>query len=980
MDNKDNLKAKLQKIFEAPIADVDMPDTHYLNKDREFRAANKNAAPLIKQVQEYINNMSWTEIQFQDGNTGIVILPAALKAIMGKLYEADPEYCKPLDINGAGRRATNASEKALYNKIAHMNFSTVNIDPNNPISTNVSNLYVFKDVPGTGSRYYIHMSGGTGQRTHFPDDGINKGLKGLGQKLYRSLIGRSGWVYTQSNGTAIKNLMWDSLTDFKYKPDGTRDTFNEVYSFRFGGSLYALDTQQPIERLVEYGYTILNKITDKNKLASKELRKSNSIAVDLDYIEHIKAKLEDMPRSSKAKAMEMIDWISPDPARAAERARLQRQAAEEEANRRNEAIAARLHAFCGVNRIQDLQTNWQIGDWIVLRQFLVENHDDIKVRKVVKKVGDTYSALKNTDLPAFNANNGALNDVRNCTEAQRNTWVKALPPAVGKNLPPGAYGIPTNAPREAATGTATTNAPVTPNATATVPQNVTNIQSLFTTAADIATTYNFELPARKRFLTRRVENNYIYVTTAIPADCKINGAPTFAYFVNGENVKTMFNSKTMEEVRLSPASWASVAPQLVRYKRTPLLDKRDLSPGNYVFIKQHAKYFGYIAQVLSTSLTGRGDKYVYLRVPGAGTSNRLTLTPVALDKMTLAPNESNDKGYSKLFGKVFENYLDEIKTDLFNNDTLKEFCTNKNIELIDYVCELAINNRINESYAELNETFFDNLKQRFDKAKDVVSNLSDKAKDALQAIVSKAKDILSFIGSIKDIITNAAKDIFNNTFNKIKAKLQSDKSFKQKTEELLSKNKNGLVSELKTAKDVVVFYKTKFVTAISTQIENALKSLLGKEDLPVVPTTESLILEGENNVISKLLGNISHIPPFSWLHEVAHAGQKAANTVIKTLSNLTEKIGGPSFTLPTIAVLLGIAFEINVKGLVKGGLLNMVATYSVPFLGIIINTLGVIATFLATISIIDSIAGTNIGGGKHEEHGGEHGTQAAPAH
>jgi hypothetical protein len=47
-------------------------------------------------------------------------------------------------------------------------------------------------------------------------------------------------------------------------------------------------------------------------------------------------------------------------------------------------------------------------------------------------------------------------------------------------------------------------------------------------------------------------------------------------------------------------------------------------------------------------------------VPGAGSSDRLTLTPIALDKLVVATNESSEKEYVSLFGKLFENYLDNI--------------------------------------------------------------------------------------------------------------------------------------------------------------------------------------------------------------------------------------------------------------------------------------------------------------------------------
>lgn len=667
----DNLKNKIAKIFEAPIPDSEMPSSHYMTEDRAYRAATKNVAPLLKQIQDYITNMSWTEITFDtSGSTNYPILPQALLTMMSKMYLANTEYHKPLDVYGTGPRSLTSTEKKIYNKIAHLNFSTSSdFNANYPLNINLNGSYVFKGVTGTGSTHYVNMTcGHAGDRTHFPNGGINKGLKGLGQKLYRKLINKYGWVQTNSGGTGIKDLMWDSLTDFKYLSDGTRDTESEIYSFRFGDALYALDTMQVPELQVQFGHQIINKIREYGIISSKQLRKSNNIAIDPDYIAYVKRVMPTLNASTKSLAAEMLDWLEPDPALAAERERLKREREEAEANARNVAISTRLQAFCGMARIQDLRTDWVIGSWVVLKSYLVDDSTAIKIRKVVKKTDQNYAALKNTDLPAFNAD-GSLNDVRNATNDNREQWVIALPPAVGTNLAPGTYGISANAPRE--TNTPNTLAAATPAptaSTATSTANSSNVQSLFNTVADRETTYNFDNPVRKRFLTRRIDNPFVYLTDWIPENCKIGGTPIFGYFVTGTSVKTLYNSKTMEDVRVAPTDWDAIQPGLMKYRRTPISDKRDLTEGTLVFIKQHSKYFGYIAKVLSTSLTARGDKYVYLRVPGAGTNNRLTLTPIALEKMTpVGTNESNGKEYGTLFGKVFENYLEDVKTDLFDN-------------------------------------------------------------------------------------------------------------------------------------------------------------------------------------------------------------------------------------------------------------------------------------------------------------------------
>jgi hypothetical protein len=134
---------------------------------------------------------------------------------------------------------------------------------------------------------------------------------------------------------------------------------------------------------------------------------------------------------------------------------------------------------------------------------------------------------------------------------------------------------------------------------------------------------------------------------------------------------------------------------------------------------------------------------------------------------------------------------------------------------------------------------------------------------------------------------------------------------------------------------------------------------LSSEDNEVA-VAEKIQYITESNMIGKLVDGISHIPPFSWLHQVQHMGEKGAQNIIKGLSFVTQKMGGPEIVLPVISAILGIAFEYNVKGLVKSGLLDMVETYAIPFIGIIIKFIGFVATVIAVVDLIDELTGSNL--------------------
>ena len=269
----------------------------------------------------------------------------------------------------------------------------------------------------------------------------------------------------------------------------------------------------------------------------------------------------------------------------------------------------------------------------------------------------------------------------------------------------------------------------------------------------------------------------------------------------------------------------------------------------------------------------------------------------------------------------------------------------------------------------LKESFFDSLKGRFDKDKQVATQYSDKAKDTLKKALDIAKNATDFIVKIKDALVKYIKTILSDTKNKIQSKLQSDNKFTGKVKELAKSSTEELKKDLQTAKEVIGFYTTKMTDSLLGKVEGGMKEVLVGSHQPVV---ESLLLEGNNNVIAKLFHGLETIPPFNWLHNVAHLGEKGANSILGALSKFTHNLGGPEFTLPVIATLIGIAFEYNIKGLAKSGLIDIVAFFSIPFVAVVIKILGWVATFMAVIAVIDTVGSFDILG--HGGHGDSHGT------
>ena len=116
-------------------------------------------------------------------------------------------------------------------------------------------------------------------------------------------------------------------------------------------------------------------------------------------------------------------------------AELERVAAERQAERQAQAAAgggddprwamtpaARIEAFAPFGVDTAASKSWEVGDYIVMKEFLLRPDYPVPVRKVVSRNGREYTALKISDLAAF-ARNGAISDPR--TTIHKSEWVKS---------------------------------------------------------------------------------------------------------------------------------------------------------------------------------------------------------------------------------------------------------------------------------------------------------------------------------------------------------------------------------------------------------------------------------------------------------------------------------------------------------------------------------------------------------------------------
>jgi hypothetical protein len=313
--------------------------------------------------------------------------------------------------------------------------------------------------------------------------------------------------------------------------------------------------------------------------------------------------------------------------------------------------------------------------------------------------------------------------------------------------------------------------------------------------------------------------------------------------------------------------------------------------------------------------------------------------------------------------KYIKNYNQFIQRELFDiNENNMFFDIFHNIlEKQDESLRSEIQNYI-QSTELVQEGFFDKLKERFPNAAKVSNLLSDKAEELLSDIIQKAKDAVSFVkkivSGIKEFflkMIEKGKEMFNEQIKQGK--------LKDKIEELANTKKDGLKKDLEELENIIFWFRNEFLRVLVSSTEKNMTQFVSNEQEPIA---ESTINEGKN-VISTLIHGLEKIPPFSILHEIAKAGEAGANKLISAISTLVSKLGGPSFQLPVIALLIGVVIEQIIKNTAGHWLIDLVG--SATPLGMAITGLKMVALFIALVVALDGVLGEKILGGHHD---GEH--------
>jgi hypothetical protein len=435
-----------------------------------------------------------------------------------------------------------------------------------------------------------------GHRSHFPT-GIPVALRGtsnMGQKMYRSLLERFKYLRSQTNGTVEKDRVWSNIVSSKVDAAGL-PTDEDVHAIVATSNVFAMIKSIPPAEKIRLA---------KNFIDTR-LTKADITETNFGMDDELKSLFQDRDPDY---------LLSLDPRRAAERVEI--------------AMRDRLAKFApgGAN-----DHSWDVGDLVVLKDYLLQDYNPLPVRMVVKKTNDVYTAIKVSDVPTY-IRSGSLQDTR--TTSNKQIWTKShIGPLthtekeiVNSTIRSGDTVVLGN--RGTATTTATgTTAPTTATTTAT-------------TANDL---FTFSDTARSKRIYenfKRINRNSLYYVEDRSVRAVTTTRGTVIYSMMNNEAAAAFTGggdidiDILLNIRLGITSAFSSPsrPPLRKIELTPLAAKTDVRPGDLVFVKEHRTYFGFIATVEYITRT-RGEERVYVRFKR--NSRPIEMRVTALSKVTV---------------------------------------------------------------------------------------------------------------------------------------------------------------------------------------------------------------------------------------------------------------------------------------------------------------------------------------------------------
>lgn len=497
------------------------------------------------------------------------------------------------------------------------------------------------------------------QRSHFPNGGIPRTLRGLGvgPKLYRALLHNAGYLRSNSGAKEGAQRSWLSMVKNKLDKNGV-PTDEHVLSMMLGDNIFAIDPSLSDGRKVELAKNFLT--TMGNRQATHGLN------FDVDPL--LKALLDEKQPRLLARFYGPGSGLQFNSAAVAP------------------APAAPATADWSARIAQYVLTDendhsWEVGDYIVVKAYLRSNVD-LPVRRVIEHAGGAWTAIRVVDVPRYAATGSIAGmDVR--TTRDKSKWTKAKTPA---GAPPAGPIDDSAAARvaahrgTAAVDTATTGSSAAdaanqaraaaihaavhaPRPPAVAPDSTPAAAAHLSAEINIVMhapgavamdTQAHDMDNRTSWALR--DDSKLYVDQAALASAT-QAYPVFSFTPTPSagqvllyklfNLRTGAQAVVTEDDRIA----IKAAYNLVRLETSELTRKTDVAHGDHVFMSKHRTLFGLVCPVSYTTRAGahtarQGQESVYVvKMPGART---IQTKPSQLLKVVVSANEG--------LARVFESY------------------------------------------------------------------------------------------------------------------------------------------------------------------------------------------------------------------------------------------------------------------------------------------------------------------------------------
>ena len=275
------------------------------------------------------------------------------------------------------------------------------------------------------------------QRSHFPNGGIPPALRGigLGFKLYRTLLKFAGYISSNPAGTAEKDKAWGSMLTYKSNPDGT-PSVDDAHAVIGAGNWMAIDKGvstgdkiNVVDRFLENRIGFAQTLPDRFDMDDELIEILPDFVLTKLRTEYLDSLVEDNRLTSDR--YEEILAARSEAIRREEERRAREEAEARERRIRQEA-EARQRAEAKIRRFgADMDAEWNVGDFIVVKQYLLDTgYDSLPIRRVYANGNNGYLALNLSDAIRVDAGDLRPTDAgntRSVGEANKANWVKVEP-------------------------------------------------------------------------------------------------------------------------------------------------------------------------------------------------------------------------------------------------------------------------------------------------------------------------------------------------------------------------------------------------------------------------------------------------------------------------------------------------------------------------------------------------------------------------